>query len=87
MLQVCAKGRLSNTYTNDVPRGQWYLDKMKVQDAQLMQASGATTRTDDDQSTVTGTTPTTNSLSSQGTASQEANRDPWQGLLIDSQCH
>ena len=41
-----------------------------MQDAQLMQASGDTMSTIDDQSTVMGTTPTTNGTSSQGTASQ-----------------
>ena len=46
------------------------MDKMKMQDAQLMQASGVTTSTDDDWNTVTVTTPATNSSSSQGTASQ-----------------
>ena len=40
-------------------------DKMKVQDVQLMQASGATKSTDNDQSTMAGTNPTTNGLSSQ----------------------
>ena len=58
------------------------MDKMKMQDAQLMQASGFTMSTDDDWSTMTGTTPTTNSSSSQGTASQAANRPSWQGLQI-----
>ena len=48
-----------------------------------MQASGAKTSTDDDQSTMMGSTPATNGLSSQGTASQEANRPAWQGLQID----
>ena len=37
-----AKGHLSHKCTKDVPRGQWYVDKIKVQDAQLMQANGAT---------------------------------------------
>ena len=45
------------------------MDKMKTQNAQLMQASGVTMSTDDDQSTMTGTTPATNGSSSQGTAS------------------
>ena len=56
------------------------MDKMKTQDAQLMQASGDTISTIDDQSTMMGTTPTTNGSSSQGTASQGANRPSWQGL-------
>ena len=33
------------------------MDKMKMQDAQLMQASGDTMITVDDQSTIKGTTP------------------------------
>ena len=41
-----------------------------MQDAQLIHASGVTTSTDDDQSTVMGTTPATNGSSSQGTTSQ-----------------
>ena len=53
---------------------------MKIQHAQLMQASGVTMSTDNDQSTVMGTTPTTNGSSSQGTASQGAIRPSWQGL-------
>ena len=53
-----------------------------MQDLQLMQASGVTTSTDDNQSTVTGTTPTTNGSSSQRTASKGANRPSWQGLQI-----
>ena len=56
------------------------MDKMKIQDMQLTQASGATMSTTNDQSSVAGTTPTTNGSSSQGTASQEANRPSWQGL-------
>ena len=36
------------------------MDKMKTEDAQLTQASGVTTSTDNDQSTVIRTTPTTN---------------------------
>ena len=58
------------------------MDKMKMQDAQLMQASGDTMSTIDDRSSVMGTTPATNGTSSQGTASQEANRPSWQGLEI-----
>ena len=76
------KGHLSNTCTKNVPKGQWYMDKMKMQDAQLMQASGVTISTNDDWSTVMGTTPTTNGSSSQGTANQGANRSSWQGLQI-----
>ena len=69
-----AKGHFSNTCTKNVPKGQWYMDKMKMQDAQLTQASGVTTSTIDDWSTTMGTTPATNGSSSQGTASQGANR-------------
>ena len=58
------------------------MDKMKMQDVQLMQASGDTMSTINDQSTVLGTTPATNGTSSQGTASQGANRPYWQGLQI-----
>ena len=58
------------------------MDKMKIQDVQLMQASGDTMSTVNDQSTITGTTPTTNGTSSQGTASQGVNRPSWQGLQI-----
>ena len=56
------------------------MDKMKTQDAQLMQASGDTMSTVNDQSM--DTTPTTNGTNSQGTASQEANRPSWQGLQV-----
>ena len=58
------------------------MDKMKTQDVQLMQASGDTMSTIDDQSSVTGTTPTTNGTNSQCTASQEANRPSWQSLQV-----
>ena len=58
------------------------MDKMKMQDVQLMQASGVTMSTINDWSTVMGTTPTTNGSTSQGTASQGANRLSWQGLQI-----
>ena len=58
------------------------MDKMKMQDTQLMQASGDTTSTINDWSLVMGTTPTTNGTNSQGTASQEANRPSWQGLQV-----
>ena len=50
------------------------MDKMKMQDMQLTQASGDTMSTVDDWSLDTGTTPTSNGTDSQGTASQEANR-------------
>ena len=76
------KGHLSNTCTKNVPKGQWYMGKMKMQDAQLTQASGDTTSTVNDQSTVMGTTPATNGSSSQGTASQGANRPSWHSLQI-----
>ena len=58
------------------------MDKMKTQDMQLTQASGDMMSTVNDQSSVTGTTPTTNGTNSQGTASQEANRQSWQGQQI-----
>ena len=58
------------------------MDKVKMQDAQLMQASGVTTSTDDDQSTVMGTTSATKGSNSQGTVSQGANRPSQQGLEI-----
>ena len=58
------------------------MDKMKMQDVELMQASGDTMSTIDDWSSVTGTTPTTNGTTSQGTASQEAKRPSWQGLQV-----
>ena len=47
------------------------MEKMKMQDAQLMQASGDTMTTGNDWSLVMGTTPATNGKNSQGTASQE----------------
>ena len=49
------------------------MDKMKMQDVQLMQAIGDTMSTINDWSTIMGTTPATNGTSSQGTASQGAN--------------
>ena len=58
------------------------MDKMKMQDIQLMQASEDTASTIDDWSSVTGTTPTTNGTNSQGTASQRAKRPSWQGLQV-----
>ena len=58
------------------------MDKMKMQDIQLMQVSGDTMSTITDQSLVMGTTPTTNDTNSQGTASQEANRPSWHGLQV-----
>ena len=58
------------------------MDKIKMQDTQLMQASGDTMNTIDDWSSVMGTTPTINGTNSQGTASQEANRPSWQGLQV-----
>ena len=76
------KGHLSNTCTKNVPKGQWYMDKMIMQEAQLTQASVVTMSTNDDQSTMMGTTPTTNGSSSQGTTSQGENRPSWQGLQI-----
>ena len=56
------------------------MDKMKMQDGQLMQASGVTMSTISDP--MMGTTPTTNGSSSQGTTSQGTNRPSWQGLQI-----
>ena len=70
-------GHLSNTCTKNVPKGQWYMDKMKMQDVQLIQASEVTMSTGDDQSTVTATTPITNGSSNQGISSQGANRSSW----------
>ena len=58
------------------------MDKMIMQDAQLTQASVVTMSTNDDQSTMMGTTPTTNGSSSQGTTSQGENRPSRQGLQI-----
>ena len=58
------------------------MGKMKMQDAQQMQASGDTMSTINDWSTVMGTTPATIGSNSQGTASQGANRPSWQGLQI-----
>ena len=58
------------------------MDKMKMQDAQLMQASGDTVSTVDDWSSVMGTTPATNGTGSQGTATQGVNRPSWQGLQV-----
>ena len=58
------------------------MDKMKMQDVQLTQAIGVTMHTNNDQSTMTGTTPTTSNSSSQGTASQDANKPSWQGLQM-----
>ena len=76
------KGHLSNTCTKNVTKGQWYMDKMKMQDMELMQASGDKMSTINDWSLVIGTTPTTNGTNSQGTASQEAKRPSWQGLQV-----
>ena len=74
-----SKGHLSNTCTMNVLNGQWYMDKMKMQDEQLAQASRVAMSTNDDQSTMMGTTPATHGSSSQGT---RANRPSWQGLQI-----
>ena len=76
------KGHLSNTCTKNAAKGQWYMDKMKTQDMQLTQASGDTTSTVDNWSSVMGTTPATNDTNSQGTARQEANIPSWQGLQV-----
>ena len=77
-----AKVHLSNTCTKNVTKGQWYMDKMKMEDAQLTQASGDTMSTVNRWSSVTGNTPATNSTHIQGTASQEPNRPSWQGLQV-----
>ena len=53
-----------------------------MQVMQLMQGSGDTMSTINDQSSVTGTTPVTNGTSSQGTASQGAIRQSWQGMQV-----
>ena len=58
------------------------MGKMKMQDVQLMQTSGDTMSTVNDWSTIMGTTATTNGSSSQGTASQGANRPFGQGLQV-----
>ena len=58
------------------------MDKVKMQDMQLMQASGDAASTIDDWSSVKGTTPATNGTSSQGTASQGAKILSWQGLQV-----
>ena len=60
----------------------WYLDKVKKQEAQVTQANGDTMSTVDDQSSVMGTTPTTNGTSSKGTGGQGAKRPSWQGLRV-----
>ena len=75
-------GHLSSTCTKNVAKGQWYMDKMTMQDVQLMQASGDTMSTADDQSLVTDTNPATNGTNSQGTASQGAKRPSWWGLQV-----
>ena len=67
------KGHLNNTYTKNVLKGQWYMDKMKMQDVQFMQARDVTMSTADDWSTLMGTTPAMNGSSSQGTGSHGAN--------------
>ena len=76
------KGHLSNTWSKNVAKGHWYLDKMKKQEVQMMQANGDTMSTINDWSSVMGTTPTTNGTNSQGTASQGAKRPSWQGLQV-----
>ena len=58
------------------------MDKVKMQDVQLTQASGDTMSTVDDQNSGMGTIPATNGTNSHSTASQEANRPSWQGLQI-----
>ena len=65
-----------------VTKGQWYMHKMKTQHMQLTQATGDTISTVNDQSSNMGTTAATNGSSSQGTASQGANRPSWQGMQI-----
>ena len=77
-----AKGHLSNKCTKNVPSGQWYMDKIKLQDKQLTQTSGNRTSTNDDWSTVMGSTPATIGLTSQDTTTLEVGRPPWQCLQI-----
>ena len=57
------------------------LDAFSI-NTKLMQARGDKMSKINDWSSVMGTTPTTNGTSSQGTASQEANRPSWHGLQI-----
>ena len=76
------KGHLSNTCNKNVATGHCHMDKMKIQEAHLMQASGDTANTSDDPSSIMGTTPATNGTNSQGTASQGAERLSWQGLQV-----
>ena len=45
MLHVWCQGSPNYTCTKNVAEGQWYMDKMKMQDMQLMQASGDTMST------------------------------------------
>ena len=80
MLQVWTKGRLSSKCTKDVPKGRWYIDKINAQNMQLMQASELKMSTDDDWSTITGSTPATQGSSSQGASIQEGIRPIWQCL-------
>ena len=61
MLQVWHQGSPS---IKNVAKRHWYMDKMKMQDVQLMQASGDTASAVDDWSSVTGTTPATNGTNS-----------------------
>ena len=58
------------------------MDKIKTQDAQLMEASGDTSSTINHQSLVAGTPPAPNGTNSQGPVSQEAKRPSWQDLQV-----
>ena len=58
------------------------MDKIKMQDVQLILASADTMSTVDDPSSATSTTPATNSTNSQVTASQEEERPSWHGLQV-----
>ena len=82
ILWKCPSYRWNDDGTKKDVKGQWYMDKMKMQDAQLKQVSGDTASTADDQSSVMGTTPTTYGTNRQGTASQWAKRPSWQGLHV-----
>ena len=75
-----AKGPLSNKCTNDVPRGQWYIDKIKVQDVQLTQAIGVCMSTDNDQSTIMGSIPATQGLRSCTMCTKQTQHYPLQPM-------
>ena len=58
------------------------MDKMKIQDAQLMQACGVSMSTNNDWSTVTGNTPQPTAQAAKAPQVKGANRPSWQGLQI-----